>query len=179
MNASIGRRIVVDALLTLRARAVSAAPVIAEGLPSSLREPADDRQERCARTSRRTSAFRSRTRGGRQVDPGGQIFEDLHQEMRYPDAIDARKALYALDRKLGSAETANWSRHHMSHGPVARARQPAPAVPAHRSDFPQAAACTRPTRQRRRSTRYGGAPSRASRLGSRTVARRADAACQA
>jgi hypothetical protein len=52
----------------------------------------------------------------------GNIFEDLYEEQRYPDAVAARAQLYALDQRLGSpADTRNLIiLYYMNRGPVAR-----------------------------------------------------------
>jgi hypothetical protein len=52
----------------------------------------------------------------------GNIFEDLYEEQRYPDALAARAQLYDLDRRLGSpADTRNLIvLYYMNRGPVAR-----------------------------------------------------------
>ncbi|HEX6789716.1 MAG TPA: NUDIX hydrolase, partial [Candidatus Krumholzibacteria bacterium] len=110
----------------------------------------------------------------------GQIFEDLHQEMRYPGAIAAREALFALDRKLGSpAETTNLvTLYYMNHGPVARMLDnqrrpfvPLAATPLGGSLYPADA-----TKDEIDAFLAAHPETRASILGPRTVVRRADAA---
>jgi hypothetical protein len=52
----------------------------------------------------------------------GNIFEDMYEAERYPDALAARAQLYDLDRRLGSpADTRNLIvLYYMNRGPVAR-----------------------------------------------------------
>lgn len=109
----------------------------------------------------------------------GIIFEDLHQVMRYPQALSAREALFALDRKLGSpTETANLvTLYYMSHGPVARMLDnqrrpfvPLDAQPPGGSLYPADA-----TKEEIDAYLDAHPEARASILGARTVVRRADA----
>jgi hypothetical protein len=110
----------------------------------------------------------------------GEIFEDLYEEMRYPHALAARDALFALDQRLGSpAETANLiTLYYMNRGPVARMldNQRRPFLPI---DAPLPGGSLYPadaTKAELDAYMTAHPESRAAMLGARTVVRRANRA---
>jgi hypothetical protein len=110
----------------------------------------------------------------------GDILEDLYEVQRYPNALEARTNLYALDRKFGS--TAQWTNlitlYYINRGPVARMLDnqrrpflPIGTPPAGGSMYP-----TDATKQELDAYMTAHPESRNALLGARTVVRRADRA---
>jgi hypothetical protein len=110
----------------------------------------------------------------------GNIFEDLYEQSRYPQALAARAQLYALDRRLGSpAETGHLiTLYYMNHGPVARMldNQRRPFLPMDAP--PPGGDLYPPTATKKEIDAFLAAhpETRESILGARTVVRRADRA---
>jgi hypothetical protein len=182
MNVSTHRRAVNGALLALVfAGAAAAAParLPAGYLPAAESQPMIDKALRAHLAPDVSGLTPAERTVVERLIQAGQIFEDLHQEMRYPGAIAAREDLFALDRRLGSpAETANLvTLYYMSHGPVARMLDnqrrpflPVASPPPGGSLYPADA-----TRDEIDAWMGAHPEARASILAPRTVVRRADA----
>jgi len=182
MNRFMGTRVAAGAAaLALVACTVLAAPVeLPKGyLPLAESQQMIDKTLR-AHLSPDVSKLTPRERATvEKLVQAGAIFEDLYQVMRYPQALSAREALFALDKKLGAPpETTNLvTLYYMNHGPVARMldNQRRPFVPLDPQPPGGSLYPADATKDEIDAYLDAHPETRASILGARTVVRRADA----